>query len=158
VQLPRIPRTEPLYCLLLCFTDEDPTAAWPPFLVWGRQSYRDAVLARGEDVRYYLWAPDEIRHAQGDADEHWFDLPALTEACQRHGQYMALRQSPVSARRVLKQVAAWLDAPERRALLHTTEDFVVAVADNSGNLDPLPGMRRAIGPERWARLKSRGYV
>lgn len=157
-QLPRIPRDEPLYCLLLCFTESDFTAAWPPFLVWGRQSYREAVLLRGEDVAYYLWAPDEMRGGQGDADECWFDDEALVEACKRHSQYMELRRSDVSAKRVLKSVAAWLDAPERRALLNTTDDFVVAVADNTGSIDPLPGMRRAIGPERWARLKERGYV
>ncbi|MCF7752353.1 hypothetical protein KQ945_16455 [Bacillus subtilis subsp. subtilis] len=157
-QLPRIPRGEPLYCLLLCFTDEDPASAWPPFLVWGRQPYRQEVLERGEDVRYYLWAPDEIRQGQGDAEEHWFDVPALTQACQRHSQYMEVRGSTASAQRVLKQVAAWLDAPQRRALLDTTDDFVVAVADNSGNIDPVPGLRRAIDPQHWALLKARGCV
>jgi len=53
---------------------------------------------------------------------------------------------------------AWLDAPERRALLNTTDDFVVAVADNTGSIDPLPGLRKAIGPERWTLLKARGCV
>ncbi|WP_295521184.1 hypothetical protein [uncultured Stenotrophomonas sp.] len=157
-QLPRIPRDEPLYCLLLCFTESDFTAAWPPFLVWGRQPYRDAVLARGEEVKYYLWAPDELRDQQGDAHECWFDDGALVEACKRHSQYMEMRGSDASAKRVLKNVAAWLDAPERRALLAATDDFVVAVADNTGSIDPLPGLRRAIGPERWGRLKERGYV
>lgn len=158
-QLPRIPAGPPLYCLLLCFTDEDVPAAWPPFLVWGRQPYRQAVLDRDDDeARYYLWAPDEIRAVQGDGEEHWFTEPALTEACMRHSQYMELRQSSASATRVLKNVAAWLDAPERRALLTTTDDFVVAVADNTGSVDPLPGLRKAIGPERWAVLKARGCV
>ncbi len=157
-QLPRIPRDEPLYCLLLCFTESDFTAAWPPFLVWGRQPYREAVLARGEEVKYYLWAPDELREQQGDAHECWFDDVALVEACKRHSQYMEMRGSDASAKRVLKNVAAWLDAPERRALLAATDDFVVAVADNTGSIDPLPGLRRAIGPERWGRLKERGYV
>jgi len=55
-------------------------------------------------------------------------------------------------------VAGWRDLPERHALLAATDDFVVAVADNTGSIDPLPGLRRAIGPERWARLKERGYV
>jgi hypothetical protein len=71
---------------------------------------------------------------------------------------MELRQSSASAMRVLKNVAAWLDAPERRALLTTTDDFVVAVADNTGSIDPLPGLRKAIGPDRWAVLKARGCV
>lgn len=157
-QLPRIPRDEPLYCLLLCFTECDFTSAWPPFLMWGRQSYREAVTARGEDVAYYLWAPDEMRGMQGDAAECWFDDEALVEACKRHSQYMELRSSDASAKRVLKNVAAWLDAPEHHALLNITDDFVVVVADNTGSIDPLPGLRRAIGPERWARLKERGYV
>lgn len=156
--LPRIARDEPLYCLLLCYTEEDVAAAWPPFLVWGRQSYREQVLARGEEVAYLLWAPDEIRQAQGESSEQWFDAPALVEACARHNQYMALRQSSASAKRLLTRVAAWLDAPAQRAQLCTTDDFVVAVADNTGAVDPLRALRRAITPERWQLLKSRGYV
>lgn len=156
--LPRIPQEEPLYCLLLCFTEEDLSAAWPPFLVWGRQSYREQVLAQGEEVAYYLWAPDEIRQAQVGTCERWFDAPALVQACTRHAQYMALRQSSALAMQVLKAVAAWLDAPEQRGQLRTTDDFVVAVAENTGSVDPLPGLRRALAPERWALLKSRGYV
>ena len=42
--------------------------------------------------------------------------------------------------------------------LVTTDDFVVAVADNTGAVNPLPAIRKAIGTERWALLKSRGYV
>lgn len=157
-QLPHVPRDEPLYCLLLCFTDGDIGAAWPPFLTWGRQSYREARQDGGEDVAYYLWAPDEIGGGPGDPGTHWFDNPLLVQACLRHVQYMTLRNSTASAQRVLRNVAAWLDAPEQRAQLVTTDDFVVAVADNTGNVDPLPGMRKAIGAERWALLKARGYV
>ncbi|WP_199911371.1 hypothetical protein [Stenotrophomonas sp. ZAC14D2_NAIMI4_6] len=157
-QLPLIPRDEPLYCLLLCFTDGDFSSAWPPFITWGRQSYRQAVLERGEDVAYYLWAPDEMRAGQRDDDECWFDDPALLDACKRHGRLMEMRGSTTSAMRLLTRVAAWLDAPEQRAHLHTTEDFVVAVADNTGAVDPLPAMRKAIGAQRWARLKAAGYV
>ena len=92
------------------------------------------------------------------ADGGWFEDVALVEACRRHSQYMEMRGSDASAKRVLKNVAAWLDAPERRALLAATDDFVVAVADNTGSIHPLPGLPRATGPERWARLTERGYV
>lgn len=156
--LPRVGGDAPLYCLLLCYTDGDIAAAWPPFLQWARQPYRERVVADGEDVAYFLWAPAEMAPVPGGDGEHWFDAPALVAACTRHAQFMAMRGNTASAQRVLRSVATWLDAPEQRAMLHTTEDFVVGVADNTGNVDPLPGIRKAIGPARWAALKAQGYV
>lgn len=156
--LPQIPAEEPIYCLLICYTQEDFNAAWPPFLVWGLASYRDKVLEAGEEVGYHLWAPDEIRAVQGDAHERWFDDAALKEACLLHGQFMDVAQSTASARRVLKNLAAHFNAPTAHAMLNTTDDFVVAHADNTGEIDPLKAMKTAIAPAHWALLKARGRV
>lgn len=156
--LSQIPADEPVYCLLICYTQEDLGAAWPPFLVWGRESYRRKVLEAGEEVGYYLWAPDEIREVQGEAHERWFDDPELKEACLLHGQFMDIAQSSASAMRVLKKLAAHFNAPAAHAVLNTTDDFVVAHADNTGEIDPLKAMKTALAPERWALLKARGLV
>jgi hypothetical protein len=156
--LAQIPSDEKIYCLLICYTQEDFEAAWPPFLVWGLESYRRRVLETGEEVSYHLWAPDEIRAVQGDAHERWLDDAALKEACLLHGQFMALRQSTASAMRVLKNLAAHFNAPAAHAMLNTTDDFVVAHADNTGEIDPLKAMKAAIAPEHWALLKARGQV
>lgn len=156
--LARIPDDEKIYGLLICYTQEDFGAAWPPFLVWGREPYRRSVTEAGEEVSYHLWAPDEIRAVQGDAHEHWFDDTALKEACLLHAQFMDLRQSTASAMRVLKNLAAHFNDPAAHAVLNTTDDFVVAHADNTGEIDPLKAMKAAIAPERWALLKARGLV
>ncbi|MDH6165691.1 hypothetical protein M2282_000819 [Variovorax boronicumulans] len=156
--LAQIPLDEAIYCLLICYTQEDFGAAWPPFLVWGREPYRRSVLEAGEDVGYYLWAPDEIREVQGDAHELWFDDAALKEACLLHNQLMDLRQSTVSAMRVLKNLAAHFNAPAAHAMLNTSDDFVVAHADNTGEIDPLKAMKAAVAPGRWTLLKARGLV
>jgi len=156
--LAQVPADEKIYALLICYTQEDFGAAWPPFLVWGREPYRSAITHAGEEVRYYLWAPDEIRAAQGDAHEHWFDDPALKEACLLHAQFMDIAQSTASAMRVLKNLAARFNDPTAHAMLNTTDDFVVAHADNTGEIDPLKAMKAALAPEHWALLKARGRV
>jgi len=156
--LAQVPRDEKIYALFICYTQEDFGAAWPPFLVWGREPYRRAIVEAGEEVRYYLWAPDEIRAVQGDAHERWFDDAVLKEACLLHAQFMDIAQSTASAMRVLKNLAAHFNAPASQALLNTTDDFVVAHADNTGEIDPLKAMKVALAPERWALLKARGLV
>ncbi|GIO08066.1 hypothetical protein J31TS6_40940 [Brevibacillus reuszeri] len=156
--LANIPQDEKLYCLLLCYTHEDLGAAWPPFLVWGRESYRRSVVERDEDVSYYLWAPDEIRDVQGEDHEYWFDDQELREACLLHAQLMDMRQSNTSAMRVLKQLAPEVLRMAKKAGLPMTDDFVVAFADNTGEVDPLKAMKSGLDAEHWALLKQRGYV
>ena len=158
--LARIPRDDPLYALLLCFTNEDLPAAWPPFLVWGTESYRRQTLAVGKDVPYHLWAPDEIR---GDHTFHelWLDGPEhqdLRDACLLHSQLMGMKQSDASAMRVLKAIAPELEAMALPSGLPLTDDFAVAVADNTGEIDPLKALKARLTPERWALLKARGWV
>ncbi|MFD0715622.1 hypothetical protein [Paenibacillus sp. GCM10027626] len=156
--LDNIPQDEKLYCLLLCYTHEDLGAAWPPFLVWGRESYRQSVVERGEDVPYYLWAPDEIRDVQGEGHEYWFDDRELREACLLHAQLMNMKQSNASAMRVLKQLAPQIHRMAKQAGLPLTDDFVVAYADNTGEVNPLKAMKSGLDAESWALLKQRGYV
>lgn len=146
---------EPLYALLLCYTEEDFDAAWPPFLVWGRQSWRAEVT---ETPGYYLWAPDEIR-AVGDAHERWLDDDeTLTSLCLRHKALMADRGSQASGRKVLLEVARQLNLLDWSGITPVTDDFVVVLADNSGEVDPRPKMKAYLPPGRLALLRERGWL
>lgn len=155
--LVHIPHDEPLYCLLLCYTHEDLPAAWPPFLVWGRESYRRRVLERAEDIHYYLWAPDEIRD-EGAAVEYWPKDQALRDACLLHSQLMGMRNSDSSALRVLKHLLPLLESKVKQSGLPITDDFVVAMADNTNEINPLKAMKARLPADHWQLLKQRGYV
>jgi hypothetical protein len=164
----QVPRDEPLYAMFLCFTHEDPSAAWPPFLVWADAPYRERVLAdKLKNAPYALWAPDEIRKAASERsgqpapNERWFDGPehqALREACLLHAQLMAMKQSEVPAMRVLKAVVPVLENLVRQSGLPLTDDFVALTADNTGEVNPLKAMKKRLAPERWASLKAKGLV
>jgi hypothetical protein len=156
--LQRIPRGEPIYCLLLCYTNEDPPAAWPPFLVWGKQSYRQQIVAAGEDVSYYLWAPDEIREVQGYDDEHWFEDEQLDDLCRQHVALMYEEESQASLLRVLADLVPEVSRLVSASGLPVTDDFVVAYADNTGEIDTLGALRTSLDPGHWALLEQRGYV
>ncbi len=164
----QVPRDQPLYAMFLCFTPDDPSAAWPPFLVWADAPYRERVLAdKLKKAPYALWAPDEIRKAASERsgqpapNERWFDGPehqALRDACQLHERLMAMKQSEVPATRVLNAVVPVLEDLVRQSGLPLTDDFVALAADNTGDVDPLKAMKKRLAPERWAQLKAKGLV
>ncbi|ALM85822.1 hypothetical protein [Bordetella sp. N] len=156
--LQSIPRDEALYCLLLCYTNEDTGAAWPPFLVWGKTSYRDQIVATGESVSYYLWAPDEIREVQGYDDEYWFDDESLVELCARHADLIDVGNSQEPVLRVLAGLVPEVRRLVQAAGLPVTDDFVVAYADNTGAVDTVGAMEAVVDSSLWAVLKQRGYV
>ena len=94
----------------------------------------------------------------GEADEHWFSDEALGEACLLHGQLMEMKQSNASAMRVLRHMLPLLESMVRQAGLPVTDDFVVAFADNTGEVDPLKAMKVRLPDAHWALLKQRGLV
>ena len=164
----QVPRNRQLYAMFLCFTHEDLSAAWPPFLVWADAPYRERVLAdEPEEAPYFLWAPDEIRAAASERtgqpapNELWFDDPehqALREACLLHAQLMNMKQSDTSAMRVLTAVVPVLEDLVRQSGLPLTDDFVALAADNTNEVDPLKAMKKRLASERWASLKAKGLV
>ena len=146
---------EPLYALLLCYTEEDFATAWPPFLVWGRQSWRNQTT---EERGYMLWAPDEIR-GNSSAHELWLDCDdEIAGLCLRHKDLMSDKDSYTSGKKVLLEVAKQLNALDWKAITAVTDDFVVVVADNSCEIDPLKDMKKYLPPERLALLKTRGWL
>lgn len=146
---------EPLYALLLCYTQEDFAAAWPPFLVWGRQSWREQTT---QERGYYLWAPDEIR---GNSTEHELLLDCddeIASLCLRHKDLMSDKENYASGKKVLLEVAKQLNELDWQSITAVTDDFVVVVADNSCEIDPIKDMKKYLSPERLALLKARGWL
>lgn len=156
--LAQVPREQPLYCLLLCYTAEDIAAAWPPFLVWGTEAYRQQIVVQGEDISYYLWAPDEIRELQAAQYEHWFKQPELKDICLVHAQLMSIKQSYNPAIRLLQRLVPDITRLVKESGLLLTEDFVVTYVDNTGNVDPSKAIKANISAEQWAALKRQKYV
>lgn len=158
IALAALPHDQPLYCLLLCYTAEDIASAWPPFLVWGTESYRQTIVGQGEDVSYYLWAPDEIRAQQAQQYEYWFIQPELKNLCLLHSQLMNKKQSYSSAISVLNKLQPEITRLIKEAGIALTEDFVVSYADNTGSVDPLNALKAGIRAEHWEALKRQKYV
>jgi hypothetical protein len=143
-----------VYCLLLCYCGEDFEAAWPPFLVLGNEKNRQAIIAAGSDVQYYLWAPDEMRE---NSDTAVVDLrdESLIDRCSLHAQLMGIKNSFAAGRKVLKNVAQRLNEFHWDGILATTADFIVAFADNTGERSVDKDIRASISERRFADLRSR---
>lgn len=147
----------PAYCLLLCYCGEDYEAGWPPFLVVGSEKERRRILKQGDDVAYYLWAPDEMRD-KPDNREISLDDPALSAKCHVHLQLMSVKGNYTSVRKVLKNVAQGLSAFRWKGLLPATKDFIVAFVDNTGERPFKKDIKASITEERFAELTSRGLL
>lgn len=146
--------TEKMYALLLCYTQEDFSAAWPPFLVWGKVSWRSSVAA---EPGYYLWAPDEIRGASSE-NECWLDDEELVNLCQRHKMLMSDQGNYASGKKVLLDVARRLNTFDWQAIAPVTDDFVVVAVDNSLCVDAHKDIKASLSPEAFALLKSSGLL
>ncbi|MCE9556213.1 MAG: hypothetical protein K8T91_22930 [Planctomycetes bacterium] len=141
-------------CLLICYCGEDFEAGWPPFLVLGSEKERQKIIAAGSDVQYYLWAPDEMRSS---SDNFFVDLQDqnLIDKCSLHSQLMSMKSSYSAGRKVLQNVARRLNEFQWDGILTTTEDFVVAFVDNTGEYPIDKDIMASISEERLANLKSR---
>ncbi len=145
------------YCLLLCYCEEDFEAAWPPSLMIGAKTYRDSIVAAGEDVPYLCWAADEMR---ADENNRWLDLrtPELEEACRLHVQLMQVKGSFSAAKRLSRELAQELSRNPVPGLRLTTDDFIVAVVDSTGEVDACEDIKRSVSAEQWAKLEAQGLV
>lgn len=71
---------------------------------------------------------------------------------------MADRDSQASGRKVLLEVARRLNLLDWSGITPVTDDFVVVLADNSGEVDPRPKMKVYLPPGRLALLRERGWL
>jgi hypothetical protein len=147
----------PYYCLLLCYCAEDFPAGWPPFLLLGSQAERQRIVQRGQNVSYFLWAPDELRN-QGE-----FEIPLhrdqpLNDACTQHARLMSASDDYSSALGVLRSVATTLNQQDWARIIDVTPDFVVAAVDNTGEVDPAADIQAVILAAKFQSLRQRGLV
>jgi hypothetical protein len=146
----------PFYCLLVCYSEEDFTAEWPPFLVLGADSERRQTLDAGRNV-VELWSPDELRN-QSSNIELRFDNEQLVNYCRLHGQLMDEKEDYKSAKKILRQACKALNVLDWNSHLRVTDDFVVAAVDNTGEINPVKDLKASIPSARYRELKQRQLV
>lgn len=146
-----------VYCLLLCYTEEDFLSSWPPFLVVGNESQRKRIVEEGNSVNYYLWAPDEMR-SHDENYEITLDDETLSETCNLHLLLMDMKGSFTPGKKILRDVACQLNTHKWSGILKTTDDFVVAAVDDTGEVDFVKDIKATIPAERFADLESRGLL
>lgn len=145
------------YCLLIGYTEEDFTAAWPPFLVLGSEAYLERTVARGDNVSYYLWAPDELRLLPENI-ETWLTDEALVRTCALQAQMMEMRGSTAAGRTVVRRVAKALNDVDWHGILETCDDFVVAAVENTGQRDVVKEVKGTVPKSTYRALRARRLI
>ena len=150
-------RKGPFYCLLICYCAEDFEAGWPPFLVLGSEVERRRIIEKGDDVRYWLWAPDEMRERRENVVLNLRDA-ALDTHCRLHAQLMEEKENNSSGIKTLRAVAKRLNSLDWSRTIAVTSDFVVAAVDNTGEVDPVKDIKAAIPAPLFQSLKKQRFL
>jgi hypothetical protein len=144
------------YCLLLCYCAEDFTAGWPPFILLGSEAERQRVIQSGDNVAYYLWAPDEMRNQKPNIELPFHTDKTLNDACARHCELMKGDYS--SAMNVLRRVSKALSQRDWSKIIQVTPDFLVAAVDNTCEVNPAEDIEAVIPPAKFRALRERGHI
>lgn len=145
----------PFYCLLICYCGEDFGASWPPMLMLKPEAERRRIVERGEEVKYYLWAPDEsdetnvyLRYRDEKLDNH----------CRLHCQLMAVKNDYSSAKKALRNAAKTLNELDWSKRLDVTPDFIVAAVDNTGEFAFATDIKATAPAAKYKALKAAGLI
>lgn len=139
-----------VYCLLLVYDAENDLL--PPLLALGRQLDRDIAITKyGPCANQHLWNP---------ADFKYFNIPSLEirngevlEACQLMNQQLAAKEQYTAAKRLLNNVAARLMKRDWRAIMNTTDDFVVVAVGLESQDDLEQNIKKSVSVDRIRQLK-----
>jgi hypothetical protein len=116
---------------------------------------RRRIVERGEEVRYYLWAPDE-------SDETNVRLPygdeVLENSCRLHCQLMDAKEDYSSAKKALRNAAKALNELDWPKLLDVTPDFIVAAVDNTGEVELTADIKATVPAAKYKALKANGLI
>lgn len=145
----------PFYCLLICYCGEDFGAGWPPMLMLKPEADRRRIVERGEEVKYFLWAPDEsdetnVRLRYGDE--------TLENSCRLHCQLMDVKEDYSSAKKALHNAAKALNELDWPKLLDVTPDFIVAAVDNTLEFDFATDIKAVVPAAKFKALKANGMI
>lgn len=145
----------PFYCLFLCYCAEDFGASWPPVVMLKTEAERQRILKRGEEVTYYLWAPDE-----SDDTNVYVPLKntSLRKHCELHSQLMEVKGDYSSGTKALRGVANALNELDWPKIIDVTPDFVVAAVDNTGEIDFASDIKACVPAKAFRALKQRGLI
>jgi hypothetical protein len=116
---------------------------------------RRRIVERGEEVKYFLWAPDEsdetnVRLRYGDE--------TLENSCRLHCQLMAVKNDCSSAKRALHNAAKALNELDWPKLLDVTPDFIVAAVDNTLEFDFATDIKAVVPAAKFKALKANGMI
>lgn len=145
----------PFYCMLICYCGEDFDAGWPPMLMLKPEAERRRIVERGEEVKYFLWAPDEsdetnVRLRYGDE--------TLENSCRLHCQLMDVKENYSSAKKALRNAAKALNELDWPKLLDVTPDFIVAAVDNTGEFAFATDIKAVVPAAKFKALKANGMI
>ncbi|MGH7140763.1 MAG: hypothetical protein ACREHD_33945, partial [Pirellulales bacterium] len=145
----------PFYCLFLCYCEEDFGAGWPPGLVLKTEAERQRIIERGDEVTYYLWAPDESEETNMRVG---LNEETLLRHCDLHNQLMDVDGDYSSAKKALRSVAKALNETDWSNIIDVTHDFVVAAVDNTGEVDFATDIKASIPAPKFRALKKNGLI
>lgn len=119
------------------------------------EAERRRIVERGEEVTYYLWAPDE-------SEETNLYLPyrdeLLDNHCRLHCQLMAVKEDYSSAKKALRNAAKALNELDWPKLLDVTPDFIVAAVDNTGEVEFATDIKATPPAAKYKALKAAGLI
>jgi hypothetical protein len=152
---------ESVYGLFLQFTgvDTDPGGYAPPLFL-PTEGLRQRLLEEHPKDREYLWAVPEWQEDAGVVTLACKN-PTLDEKLHLVFQLTIVRASRTNygpVRKMFQRVCARLNALDWRAILKTTDDFVVFPFDPHGEFDPEVDLRASLPPAKLQLLMDRGHL
>lgn len=147
----------PIYCVLICYCEEDFPSGWPPFLVIGSETERQKIVNAGESVPYFLWAPDLLREHEGNVEIPLSD-EILNNYCRLHSQLMSLKNDYSAGKKILQNIAKALNKLDWSAIAEVTNDFIVAIVDNTGEVDFAKDIKGVIPSANFRALRQQGLL
>lgn len=153
--------------MLLRDCGEDFPAGWPPCLLLLSDDERQRVIERGQEVKYYLWAPGEMEDRRTNVRLPLKD-EVLNNHCRLHIQLMDARRPDdrptrhaktyAPARKVLRNVARALNQREWSEIIEVKPDFLVAAVDDHGETDPAADIKAVVPPAKFRALREKGLI
>lgn len=144
--------TSPAYCMILGYNSEDTHCVLPPFILIGLDEERQRIISEGNEIQYYLWAPDELRERCPEVN---LSDPEVLAKCLLFTQLMSLKHSASSGYKILRSVAKRLSSMDWSNILPVTSDFIVFAADNASEIDLMKDMKESVPADKLADLKKR---
>lgn len=150
-----------LFAVLICYCGEDIASGWPGYLAVANEETRDQHLHGHPDD---IWMVEEWWQCSW-LDPH--EPAARLDMEEKALRVLQLVDSPdvwlsgdrvLLMRQILHRAALRLNRVDWSTLLPVTDDFVVAVIDNTGDYEQDEDLAASVPPEKIAVLQSSGFL